>query len=104
MSGARWISGGLGALAVAAGAAWWLQRQETDALRTEIALLREERGEWEKLQAENRRLAAQGASAEEVARLHADHAAIGRLRAEIEALKAKTEVAAQQVAAEKRGP
>ena len=44
MSGARWIGGGLGALAVFAGAGLWLQTQEAEVLRGEIALLREERG------------------------------------------------------------
>jgi hypothetical protein len=103
MSVARWSAGGLGALAVVAGAAWWLQTQEADVLRGEIAMLREERGELEKLQAENRRLVMQGAPAEEVERLRADRAAIGRLRAEIETLRATTEAAAQRVEAGKRG-
>ena len=94
----------MGALALAAGAAWWLQREETDVLRGEIALLRDERGELSKLRDENRRLAARATPADEVARLRADRAAIGRLRAEIEALRAKTEVSAQRVEAGKRGP
>lgn len=103
MNPMRWLTGIFGALAVLAGAAWWLQTQEAEVLRGEIAMLREERGEWMKLQEENRRLAAQAAPADEVARLRADRAAIGRLRAEIETLRATTEAAAQRVEAGKRG-
>lgn len=103
MNPMRWLTGIFGALAVLAGAAWWLQTQEAEVLRGEIAMLREERGEWMKLQEENRRLAAQATPADEVARLRADRAAIGRLRAEIETLRATTEVSAQRVEAGKRG-
>ena len=103
MNPMRWLTGIFGALAVLAGAAWWLQTQEAEVLRGEIAMLREERGEWMKLQEENRRLAAQAAPADDVERLRADRAAIGRLRAVIETLRAKTEVSAQRVEAGKRG-
>lgn len=90
-------------LAVFAGAAWWLQTQEAEVLRGEIAMLREERGELSKLRDENRQLAAQAMPADEVTRLRADRAAIGRLRAEIETLRATTEDAARRVEAAKRG-
>lgn len=103
MNPRRWLTGLLGALAVFAGAAWWLQTQEADVLRGEIALLREERGELSKLRDENRRLATQATPADEMARLRADRAAIGRLRAEIETLRAKTEATASKVEAAKRG-
>ena len=91
-------------IAVVAAAALWLQRQEAEVLRGEIALLREERDELGKLRNENRRLAAQATPADEVARLRADRAAIGRLRAEIATLQATTEATARQVEAKKRGP
>lgn len=103
MNSMRWLAGLFGALAVLAGAAWWLQTQEAEVLRGEIAMLREERGELSKLRDENRRLAAQATPVDEVVRLRADRAAIGRLRAEIETLRAKTEVSAQRVEAGKRG-
>lgn len=103
MSTVRWMAAGCGLLAVIAGAAWWLHAQEAEVLRGEIAMLREERGEREKLQAENRRLATQAAPAEEVARLRADHAAIGRLRTEIETLRVTTEAAAKRVEAANSG-
>jgi cell division protein FtsB len=104
MSTVRWIAGGCVLLAVFAAAAWWLQRQEAEVLRGEIALLREERAELGKLRDENRRLAAQATAADEVARLRADRAAIGRLRAEIETLRATTETTARRVEGAKRGP
>lgn len=91
-------------MAVYAGAAWWLQTQEAEVLRGEIAMLREERRELSKLRDENRQLAAQAMPADEVARLRADRAAIGRLRAEIETLRATTEATARRVEAAKRGP
>ena len=104
MNPMRWLSVLLGALAVFAGAAWWLQTQEAEVLRGEIALLREERGELGKLRDENRRLAAQATPADELARLRADRAAIGRLRTEIETLRATTEATARRAGGTKRGP
>lgn len=103
MTTLRWSSVLLLGIAVVTAAALWLQRQEAEMLRGEIALLREERGELSKLRDENRRLAAQATPADEVARLRADRAAIGRLRSEIETLRATTEAAAQRVEAGKRG-
>ena len=103
MTTLRWGSGLLLGIAVVVAAALWLQRQEAEVLRSEIAMLREERVEREKLQAENRRLATQAAPAEEVARLRADHAAIGRLRTEIETLRVTTEAAAKRVESAKPG-
>lgn len=104
MTPLRWSSVLLLGLAVVAAAALWLQRQEAEVLRGEIALLREERAELGKLRDENRRLAAQATAADEVARLRADRAAIGRLRAEIETLRATTETTARRVEGAKRGP
>ena len=65
-----------------------------EALRAEVALLREERGELIQLKAENQRLAAVQPPAAEIERLRADRAAILRLRAEIEVLKAEPEARA----------
>lgn len=78
-------------VAVVAGAAWWAQAQEAAALRAEIALLHEERDELARVSAENLQLKAKQPPADEVERLWADRAAILRLRAEIETLKATAE-------------
>ncbi|MCX6954246.1 MAG: hypothetical protein NTV51_19010, partial [Verrucomicrobia bacterium] len=85
----RFITVGLFVLATVAGAAWWLQGQTTEALRAEIALLREEQGELARLRGDNQRLAARQVSTEELARLRGDHAAVARMRAEIEKLRAE---------------
>jgi len=87
MSALRWLSALLLALALVAGAALWLQRQAAEALRGEIALLREENRDLAKSRAENQRLAAALPSAAELERLRADHAAVARLRREIEKTK-----------------
>ena len=84
MSALRWLSAVLLALALVAGAALWLQRQEADNLRGEIVPLREEQRELVRLRAENQRLAAAQPEAAELARLRADRAAAVRLRGEIE--------------------
>jgi len=76
-------------LAIAGGAGLVSQWQETMALRVELELARVEAGEWERLRAENQRLRSQQISAAELEVLRADHAALPRLRAEIEALKRK---------------
>lgn len=83
----RWLSVPLLALAVVAGAAWWLQRQGAAQLRDEIALLRDEHRQIDALRAANARLAAAQPPAAEIDRLRADRAAVGQLRAEIEKLK-----------------
>jgi uncharacterized protein HemX len=91
VSAARLFSALLLALALVAGAALWLQRQAADALRGEVALLREENHELAKLRAEHERLVAAQLPAAELARLREDHAAVMRLRAEIEALRRNVE-------------
>src|SRR4051812_49000207 len=88
MNRLRWLSALLLMVALAAGAALWLQRQAALALREEIAALREEQRGLEQLRAENRRLAAAQLPDAELARLRDDHAAVVRLRGEIEKLKA----------------
>ena len=75
------------AVAMIAGAATWLARAEAAALRAEILLLRDDLRELERLRGENQRLAASLPAAETLALLHADHAAVIRLRGEIETLK-----------------
>ena len=96
MTLARLVTVGLLALAVAAGAAWWLQGQTTEALRLELGLLHEEQGELKRLQAEKQRLVAAQVPAEELARLRNDHAAVARMRGEID--KLRTEMQAREVA------
>jgi hypothetical protein len=63
------------------------QWQKTMALRVELELARVEAGELARLRAENRRLREKQIPAAELEALRADHAALPRLRAEIEALK-----------------
>jgi hypothetical protein len=76
-------------LAVGAGAAFVLVRQaaETAALRTELELARLEAADLPALRAENQRRRAQQIPAAELQRLRDDHAALPRLRAELEALR-----------------
>ena len=74
------------ALVVAGGVAVTSQWRQTISLRGEVRLLQLEAGELERLRAENKRLRGQQISAAELESLRADHAALPRLRAEIEAL------------------
>ena len=76
-------AGGVLALGVGAGQAWW----RTAELRAEVRALREQGARIDEVRAENARLRAGQVSAEELDRLRADHAALPRLRAEIEALR-----------------
>src|SRR4051812_48361342 len=99
MSLSRWISVGLLACAVLAGAKWALERQTARALQQEIALLKDDNRALARLRAENERLRAEQVPAEELLRLQSDRAAIQRLRAEIEALKTRTEQRARDVTA-----
>jgi Tfp pilus assembly protein PilN len=73
--------------AVVAGGALLMQRQTAALLQTELGLARDEQKEVAKLRAENQRLAAKLPSAESLAAMRADHAAVTRLRTEIETLK-----------------
>ena len=75
------------ALALAAGAGWWLQRASSAQVRGELALLRDEQRELAKLRAENQRLTTALPPATKLAALRADHAAVVRLRGEIEKLR-----------------
>ena len=87
MSTLRWLSALLLALAVVAGAALWLQRQEAADLRDELARLHEESRELARLRGENQRLAAALPPAVKLEDLRADRAAVVRLRGEIEKTK-----------------
>lgn len=90
MAASRWISAALVAVAVAMSIAAWLRHEEAVTLRAEVGLLREDKKELARQRAENRRLKAAQLPAAELAALQADHDAVVRLRAEIEALKART--------------
>ena len=83
----HWLSLGMLAVAIAVAARYFLQRQETAALRTEIAILKQENGQLAELRAENSRLVANKISDPELARLRNDRAALTRLRAEIDKLE-----------------
>ena len=86
----RIVAGALVGLAGLAGALA-VQRREMGDLRRELARHSEGRMQVEVARAENERLKGQQVSAEELARLRADHAALPRLRREIEELKARIE-------------
>lgn len=66
------------------------QWQRGASLRMQIDLARFEIGELPRLRAENERLSSQQVPVGELERLRADHAALPRLRAELEALQKAT--------------
>jgi hypothetical protein len=99
MSALRWLSALCLAIALATGAAWWLQRQAAAELRTEIALAREDGRELVRLQAENGRIAASLPSDAELARMRADHAAIAELRSQLEQSKQSLQARERALAA-----
>lgn len=78
-------AGLLGGMATAGVHGWreWLH------LQTEVASMRARVANAALLRAENERLRQNQVSAEELARLRADHAALPRLRAELQALTSK---------------
>ena len=76
----------IGALVVAAGFAFGHQRREQATLRAEIELARSEVADVDALRRENQRLRENQIPAAELERLRADHAALPRLRAELEEL------------------
>lgn len=91
MNSLRWISTLLLALAVAAGVGVVWQRQAAAALQAELGWLRDENRELVRLRGENERLRTAGLPAAEMEQRRADHAAIVRLRAEIEAMRVRLE-------------
>ena len=74
------------AILAAGGASLTSQWQQTMSLRAELEVTRMEAIELAHLRAENKRLREQQISAAELQRLRDDHAALPRLRAELEAL------------------
>lgn len=74
------------ALLVVGGAGFGTQWQKTMLLRGELDGLRDQERELKALRAANERLREQQVSAAELTALRADHAALPRLRAEMEAL------------------
>ena len=86
----------LGAMAIAMAAGLLLQRQSGAALRAELEMLKEESRERTRLRDENARLVSQQIPAAELERLRADHAALVRLRGEIEELKSRARQMAQK--------
>jgi uncharacterized protein HemX len=87
----RWLAALLVIVALGLGAAGLVQRRETEALRAEVALLQAGARERARIEAEHRRLLAAQPPPAEIERLRNDRAALLRLQAEIEALKAKAE-------------
>lgn len=73
-------------VAGAGGAAWWSRFQQTLALRNELTVQRLSAEDLARLKVDNQRLKARQVSAAELEALRADHAAVVRLRAEIESL------------------
>lgn len=79
------------ALAVVAGAGFALQRQSAALLQQEIIVLRDQERNQARLRADNERLRAEETPKAEVERLRADHAALLRLRTEIDQMKSRAE-------------
>jgi hypothetical protein len=77
------------ALGVGAGLAW--QWRTTELLRIELDALREAAGEQSQLRADNERLRRERPPPAELERIRTDHAAVLKLRMELEALRAKSE-------------
>ena len=91
MRSLRWISLGLAIVGVVAFVRYLIERQESAALRSEIAILQHEQGRVARLRAENERLVAGTISDAELQRLRADRAALNRLRNEIDLLQTNAE-------------
>jgi Tfp pilus assembly protein PilN len=75
------------AVLVAAGLGLAVQRERAVLLRTKLALLQAEARELASLRAENARLRERQIPAAELEALRADHVAVARLRAELDALR-----------------
>ena len=92
--GRRWIIAGL--LAFAAGTILAVQRRIGTELRSEVELLRVVRQhEVARLQSENRNISSGLLPNADLERLRVDHAAVVRLRGEIDALKAREQAPAE---------
>ena len=95
--------GVLGLILGTGGLVVWQQRQAADGLRAELASRRDQQRERARLEAENERGRANEISAEHLAALRNDHEALQRLRAEVEAAKARTEQAKVTVSSQAAG-
>ena len=93
-----WPIYAVGFLAVLVGAGLGLQRGVNQELREEVALLREQNRVVGQLRADQQRLRAAQISAEKLASLRADHAAVERLRGEVENLRTRVREMEQAVA------
>ena len=91
MRSLRWLSAAVLAIAIVAAARFLLQRQESAALRSEIALLEHENRQLASLRTERDRLLTQKIPGAELERLRNDRAALARLRAEINKLEESAE-------------
>jgi Tfp pilus assembly protein PilN len=83
----------IGAIVVAVGAGMLSQWRQTLALRGELELARATMTELGRLREENQRLRARQIPTAELDRLRADHAALPRLRRELETLGKSAESA-----------
>lgn len=83
----RFLSVGLLALAFGAGASFWLQRETAEELRAEVTELRRAKSVLQRTRIEHERLVAVQVTEAELARLREDHAAVARLRKEVEQLR-----------------
>jgi uncharacterized protein HemX len=83
----------LAALLIGGSAALAWQRRQAVELRAELQRAQTDADELARLREENRRRRAQQISAEELERLRSDHAALPRLRAELEALQSASATA-----------
>ena len=91
MRAAHGWSLGLLVLALVAFVRYGLERQDSAAVRAEIALLEHENRQIGELRAEHERLLAAKVPEAEIERLRNDRAALGRLRAEIRKLEESAE-------------
>jgi phage host-nuclease inhibitor protein Gam len=82
-----WQIAAIGVVTLGVGVALVQQHQVAEELRVEIAVEREGSRELAKLRTENQRLTAGQIAPDKLEALRTDHAAVVRLRAEIEALQ-----------------
>lgn len=97
MRALRWAALVLLVLAAVAFGRFFLEGQESTALRTEIALLRQEEKRVAELRAERDRLNATKVSDAELQRLRSDRAALVRLRGEIQQLESNADRFAKSI-------
>lgn len=96
-----WKISALGLLAAIVGIGLALQRQANQQLRGEAELVREQNHELVALRTERERLTHAQLPASGLEHLRADHAALGRLRDEVDALRARVKAMEQ---AESKAP